>query len=362
MVRLLGKALGKQQKEHTGDETVAAAPRPVYAGPRERILVLVPSEGGFAFRLLAFPYTDAASAYCAEHFPGQQDRLICFRALPNLPRNPDPRAPGPIEAVVLVRDPERHGTVHLYSFVDIDTAHAFVRAEGMRGLNLNLVLVFWAEPVALFESPMNGAQYQDELMDRPAAVLNEWQTGAPAPPPAQDLPLVSVTRSPTNGQPETPPENESPPEPAFPEPPAQDGSAFGRPTPAFQQEPRNQAPAAPPPPVYQEPAPPPQPEYVAPAPPPRPPTSPPPAQPAYQAPPPPPAPAPQPAYTRHRRRPATAPPTPTPSLPAWRSSTRTRLRRHPARPKSSSRRHRRMAWASSSGCAAGPGGTAWART
>jgi hypothetical protein len=177
MVKLLGKALGKQQKQNADGAQPPVAP--VQEQPRDRILVLVPGEGGFAFRLLAFPSIEHAASYGFEHFPQRVHQLFSFRPHHERPRELPEGAPGQIEAIVMVRDEDRHGTVHLYSFVDMETAHAFVRAEGMRGLNLRLVLVFWSEPVALYTNVAPElTRAQPELTGPPPPVLTQWQQPA----------------------------------------------------------------------------------------------------------------------------------------------------------------------------------------
>jgi len=199
MVKLLGKTLGRQQKNANGEADSAT---PLEEQPRDRILVLVPGEGGFAFRLLAFPSIEQAASYGFEHFPQRVHQLYSFRPHHQRPPDPPAGAPGQVEAVVMVRDEERHGTVHLYSFVDMETAHAFVRAEGMRGLNLPLVLVFWSEPVALYNSVEPEAPpAPEELSGPPPLVLTQWQQPknpvfdslqpeSPAPVFADDIPNV----------------------------------------------------------------------------------------------------------------------------------------------------------------------------
>lgn len=172
MVKLLGKTLGKQQKNGIVHETAT----PVEEQPRDRILVLVPGEGGFAFRLLAFPSIEHAAAYGFEHFPQRVHQLFSFRPHHERPPDQPSGAPGQVEAIVMVRDEDRHGTVHLYSFVDMETAHAFVRAEGMRGLNLRLVLVFWSEPVALYKDVTPEINpVKPEIDPPPPAALTQWQ-------------------------------------------------------------------------------------------------------------------------------------------------------------------------------------------
>jgi hypothetical protein len=316
MVKLLGKALGKQQKQKAqgAQETVA----PVAEQPRDRILVLVPGEGGFAFRLLAFPSIEHAASYGFEHFPQRVHQLFSFRPHHTRPRDLAPGVPGQIEAVVMVRDEDRHGTVHLYSFVDMETAHAFVRAEGMRGLNLRLVLVFWSEPVALYKDVAPELErVSPELTGPPPPVLTQWQQ-------QQKNPLFDSIKGEEEGDQPFADEISDPRATAF-DPPFPPNTRHTPPAsanfvPAIPTQPPAPAPApqafTPPPP---EPAPqaftppPPEPAPQAFTPPPLEPApqafSPPPPEPAPQAfaPPPPPEPAPQ-AFTPPPPPPAAPPP------------------------------------------------------
>jgi hypothetical protein len=57
------------------------------------------------------------------------------------------------DAVVIVRDPHHPGIVQLYSFVNMDAALAFIRQEFRNGIDLNLVLVYWAEQVDVERPP-----------------------------------------------------------------------------------------------------------------------------------------------------------------------------------------------------------------
>ncbi len=139
------------------------------AGPPEPrdLFLLIPTDGGLAFRLFAFAGDEAAAAYVARLASpiDPQPRHIAFRALQS------PGAPGAggesAEAVVLVRDASRGGIVNLYSFVDMESACAYVRQEGAQGLDLRLVLVYWAAPVDL------------SLTDQPSVPPD----GPPEPPP-----------------------------------------------------------------------------------------------------------------------------------------------------------------------------------
>ena len=173
-----------------------------------RLLLLVPAEGGFSFRFFPFPTIEAVAAYVERDFPRRADKLVVFRALHDRPHNPLGENGDPVEAVVLVRDPDRGGVVHLYSFVDMETANAFIRSEGMRGLGLEHVLLFWAEPVTLpapeeahaaaapsqpIPAPVQQWQARPETARAPVARTVVHRT---APPLAPEAPSQAVAPPP----------------------------------------------------------------------------------------------------------------------------------------------------------------------
>lgn len=116
--------------------------------PRD-LLLLIPTDGGLSFRLFGFAGEAAAAAYVARLATpiDPQPRHVAFRALhsPLVAGDSDE----PPDAVVLVRDARRPGIVDLYSFVDMESANAYLRQEGAQGLDLGLALVYWAAPVVL---------------------------------------------------------------------------------------------------------------------------------------------------------------------------------------------------------------------
>ncbi len=115
------------------------------------------------FRLYTVRDMAAAGALAAVESGGTSRPISGFRALHERPdARPDTAAEA--EAIVLTRVPDRPGVVSLWSFVDLESAYSFVRYERGRGLDLNLVLVYWAEPVTIEpnldhrpELPSNGA-------------------------------------------------------------------------------------------------------------------------------------------------------------------------------------------------------------
>lgn len=111
----------------------------------DRLLLLI-SEGGLSFRLLAFPTMETARAYLrAQSSLIRPGGIIAFWALDSeaVPETYASPSQTP-EAVVIVRDPERPGIVELYSFVDMAAANAFLYESVPRGMNLDRVLLYWA--------------------------------------------------------------------------------------------------------------------------------------------------------------------------------------------------------------------------
>ena len=278
MVALLRRAFRRQENDNREDATAEAGPVAVDISRSDRLLVLIPSEGGLYFRLQAFLSVESATAYIEHHFPAQADRIVAFWALhrPYGPQGLDSTGE-PLEAVVMVRDIDRPGVVRLSSFVDMQSANAFVRAEAMRGLNLRLVLIFWAAPVRLLprheplaeELPEAATYWQppaDDWTPQPQPQQSGWTRAsepqpqpAPVAPPAPPRPAAPRTRPqrPAPTPPVTRVDQPLPPffaseavEPAPPAPP---------PTPVEQSAPPPPQPMASPPPQTAPPA-----QYAAP--------------------------------------------------------------------------------------------------
>ena len=162
----------------------------------QNMLLLIPADGGLSFRLFRFPDQNAAAAFLAALASpiDPQPRHIAFRALHSTER---PREDGPpAEAVVLIRDAHRPGIVDLYSFVDMESADAYVQQEAVAELDPERVMVYWAQPVDLALSErQESAQPQTQayaqapaivipLPPRPAQKTQRWE----APPPCPTVP------------------------------------------------------------------------------------------------------------------------------------------------------------------------------
>jgi len=141
------------------------------------LFLLVKAEGGLSYRLSKFADVEAANEHLRRHALEAQGGFIAFWGL----HDPEPPLPdgaqGEVEAVVLVRDPLRAGYAQLYSFVDMETAQAFVRQEARAGLDQSLIMVYWAatvvlEPPSLLDTaptPNPEPQPTGPMLLRPAA-------------------------------------------------------------------------------------------------------------------------------------------------------------------------------------------------
>jgi len=126
------------------------------------MLLVCDAAGPAVRRLHTFPDPESAAEFIRFWYPPLHRRgIIAFWALP---QRPDPALcpePGEDEgdgagatgeAAVLIRDGKDPGLVCPFSFLDMEAALAFLREEVGRGLDLSLVQMYWAVPVAI-ESP-----------------------------------------------------------------------------------------------------------------------------------------------------------------------------------------------------------------
>lgn len=131
------------------DNAIVEVRRPDPASMVDRLLVLRPTEGGLAFHLYGFPDVESANDYVQNRLRLEaQQGVIAFWALHGRPSTGEP-----VDAVVIVRDPYHAGVVQIYSFVDMDAAQEFVRDEFRNGMDLNLILVYWAQSVDIDRPP-----------------------------------------------------------------------------------------------------------------------------------------------------------------------------------------------------------------
>lgn len=142
-MRLFG--LKRRPRELTEEEL----PPPEPLQPLPPVLnLLVPDVAGVtSFRLKQFFDIEEAREY-VEALPSASG-LHAFWGLHGEPVRTSTEAEGSGEAMVLIRAQDHPDTVYVVSFVDIESALAFVRFEVKRGTDLGQIAVYWAELVAI---------------------------------------------------------------------------------------------------------------------------------------------------------------------------------------------------------------------
>ena len=132
-----GTALAEAEREDA-DST------PQTTGPQ--LMVLVNDASGRAsFKTHVFDDVESAIEWVRYWFPMDAEiGMTAFWAMTDRPESgPDSVA----EPLVMIRDTSRDGVVYLFSFVDIESARAFMRDEVERGTKPDAMLFYWAVQV-----------------------------------------------------------------------------------------------------------------------------------------------------------------------------------------------------------------------
>ena len=118
-------------------------------GPQ--LMVLVSDASGVAcFKSHAFPDAQSATEFVLYWFRHDTDGFSAFWAMTEEPRPQDGIVLGAVaEPLVIIKDLDRTDVVYSFSFVDIESARAFVDDEIQRGTDLEQITLYWAAPVRL---------------------------------------------------------------------------------------------------------------------------------------------------------------------------------------------------------------------
>jgi hypothetical protein len=169
---------------------------PAFGAPR--LTMLVADASGFAsYKEHTFFDAETAADFIKTWYGKRVDHgIVAFWAMTQRPDvQPEPGSDTAVEAIVLVRDDALDDVVYPFSFVDMDEANAFVRFEMQRGVDPNLMQVFWAVPVQLAVTADGGIRV---FPDRaPDALREEFR--APPPefarrPSATEAPILEPAR------------------------------------------------------------------------------------------------------------------------------------------------------------------------
>jgi hypothetical protein len=145
----LGTLRKKTSRDEVEEEEEVQEAQPQPSGPS--LVLLIPNVAGVgAFRLVAFPDAQSAAEYIdSSVLPQVRSGLTAFWALH---REPPPKTPqGSGEALVLIRSAAGSDVVYVVSFVDLESAESFARFEVKRGLDIGLVMIYWAALITVHE-------------------------------------------------------------------------------------------------------------------------------------------------------------------------------------------------------------------
>jgi len=191
MLTGIRSVLGRLQRKKPDDPEEALEDSKL--SPEERgppLLVLISTGAVLSFQLHSFAEAESAAQFIQSRFPpGMKQGIFAFWAIQTEPQQPpDAELRRTNDAVVLLRDPARPGVVELISCVDMAAAQSLVRGEVREGLDLSLVMVYWAMPVAI-ETDENG--------------IYRLSPSAPPPIVSRAAPAEVVTEQPVALQVET---------------------------------------------------------------------------------------------------------------------------------------------------------------
>ncbi|HXG37098.1 MAG TPA: hypothetical protein VNL15_09025, partial [Dehalococcoidia bacterium] len=120
------------------------------------LLLLVPSIGSYlTFDMHTFADADTALAFINSEISGKAGKsLRAFWTLHGPPAIVDEEHPA--EVLVLTRTSDCPDVVYVVSFLDMESAYAFIRSEMGEGSPLELFLVYWTVPIIVREEPNGG--------------------------------------------------------------------------------------------------------------------------------------------------------------------------------------------------------------
>ena len=181
---LLAHILGwRPRPEETVVERVGAESKsPACYYPR-LVLLVHDAAGPAAYRLHTFEDAPSAAAFVQFWFRSQFEHgiLAFWISHEEAAWQADSNEERPSEAVILIRDEARPDIVYPFSYSDMGQAHSWIAMEATRGLDLGLVLLYWAVPVRI-EIDGRGAVHFSPATPPMGRDRDETKTGLEAAP------------------------------------------------------------------------------------------------------------------------------------------------------------------------------------
>ena len=141
----------KHQQRETDEERAAREAAPPDSTQPRFMLLVHDASAPASYQLQTFEDASSAEEFVQFWYPPTTERgVLAFWAMHRKPvRWPGSSEERPAEVVILIRDEERRDIVYPYSLPDMELARSWVMNEAARGLDLRLVLMYWAVPAKI---------------------------------------------------------------------------------------------------------------------------------------------------------------------------------------------------------------------
>lgn len=140
----------RPDREADEEQTATEAASPGPTQPRLMLLVHDASAPA-SYQLQTFEDASSAEEFVQFWYPSTTEHgILAFWATHRKPvRWPGSSEERPAEVVILIRDEARREIVYPYSLPDMELARSWVMKEAATGLDLRLVLMYWAVPAKI---------------------------------------------------------------------------------------------------------------------------------------------------------------------------------------------------------------------
>jgi hypothetical protein len=141
----------KHQHRETDEERAATEAAPPDSKQPRLMLLIHDASAPASYQLQTFEDASSAEEFVQFWFPPTTEHgVLAFWALHRKPvRWPGSSDERPAEVVILIRDEGRREIVYPYSLPNMEMARSWVMKEVATGLDLRLVLMYWAVPAKI---------------------------------------------------------------------------------------------------------------------------------------------------------------------------------------------------------------------
>jgi len=147
----------KHPHRETDEERAATEAAPPDSRQPRLILLVHDASAPASYQLQTFEDASSAQEFVQFWYPPTTERgVLAFWALHRKPvRWPGSSEDRPAEVVILIRDEARREIVYPYSLPNMEAACSWVMNEAATGLDLRLVLMYWAVPAKISRNRWN---------------------------------------------------------------------------------------------------------------------------------------------------------------------------------------------------------------